>query len=469
MAGNRSKYLFKNIGILTISNFASKFLVFLLVPLYTSVLSTEEYGGYDFVYSTIQLLFPILTLNISDAVMRFAMDKEKNSDDVVTIGFRILLKSILPIILFFIGCLYGGWIGAIRGYEILILLYFIFYFFYQYLIQMAKGLEKVVDMGIAGILSTIFLLGLNLLFLLVFHMGLLGFYIANVVAQGVPVAYLLVRVRIWRFPILNKIDKSLQKEMLNYCLPLVVTVLWWWVNNTADKYTVTFLRGASANGLLSVSYKMPSIINVVQNVFIQAWQISAIKEYDSGDKEVFYGKYFYAFSVMMSVTCSWLIILTKPISHIMYAKDFYAAWEFVPFLLIASVINSAAGFLGPILAAKKDSKAMALSALYGASVNIFLNIALVYFIGIQGATIATVISSFVMYITRKRAVGTEIRLENYKTVLATWFLLISQAILEIYTSFWWAEILIMGLMLFINWKGLKVILQFVKSFITRKG
>ena len=38
------KYLFKNIGIMTISNFGTKILSFLMVPLYTNLLSTSEYG-----------------------------------------------------------------------------------------------------------------------------------------------------------------------------------------------------------------------------------------------------------------------------------------------------------------------------------------------------------------------------------------------------------------------------------------
>lgn len=66
--------------------------------------------------------------------------------------------------------------------------------------------------------------------------------------------------------------------MLLYSMPLIATALGWWVNNTLDKYAVAFLCGVAANGLLSVSYKIPSILNVAQQIFIQAWQISAIKE-----------------------------------------------------------------------------------------------------------------------------------------------------------------------------------------------
>ena len=83
---NQYKYLMKNTGILTLSNFSSKILVFLLVPLYTSTLATSEYGIYDLVLSTIQLLFPLLTLNIADGVMRFSMEKSHEKNEIISIA-----------------------------------------------------------------------------------------------------------------------------------------------------------------------------------------------------------------------------------------------------------------------------------------------------------------------------------------------------------------------------------------------
>lgn len=72
---SKYKYLIKNTGILAISNFSSKLLVFFLVPIYTSVLSTAEYGTYDLAMSTVLLLYPVLTVNIVDGVMRFQWKK----------------------------------------------------------------------------------------------------------------------------------------------------------------------------------------------------------------------------------------------------------------------------------------------------------------------------------------------------------------------------------------------------------
>lgn len=151
-------------GILTLSNFASKILVFLLVPIYTSILSTEEYGSYDLAVSTATLLFPILTLNIVDAVMRFSMDKDYSKEKIACVGMKFVSFSV---ILFGIGMFildrFLLW-PDIHGLELFVFLYYSSYAFNQFLIQFAKGLEKVKDMGVAGVISTIITLVANILF-----------------------------------------------------------------------------------------------------------------------------------------------------------------------------------------------------------------------------------------------------------------------------------------------------------------
>jgi O-antigen/teichoic acid export membrane protein len=85
------KYLAKNIGLLTLSSFATKLLSFFLVPLYTSILTTADYGTYDLFNTTVGVLLPILTLNVQEGVIRFAMEKDYDREAIVTIGIRHLL------------------------------------------------------------------------------------------------------------------------------------------------------------------------------------------------------------------------------------------------------------------------------------------------------------------------------------------------------------------------------------------
>ena len=451
---NKNRDLLKNLGILTVCNFSSKILVFLMVPLYTKILTTTEYGIYDLIITTISIVFPILSLNIIDAVMRYLMEDNYDKSMVATTGVALCLLS-----LFLGGVLLAIFsnletVRGIKGLEPFILAYYISYIANQYMVQFAKGLDKVFDMGVAGALGTFVMIMTNVLLLLVLGCRLKGFFIANTLCQIIPALFLMIRLKIWKYIVLNKLEIELLKDMLVYSVPLIVTVVGWWVNSGSDRYVVTFFCGAASAGILSVAYKIPSILNTLQGIFIQAWQISAIKEYGENDTAVFYGQTFVTINLLMCVACSWLIILTKPLAQLLYAKDFYEAWQFVPFLLISSVLNSASGMLGPILSAKKDSKSMMWSAIIGAGTNIILNIVLVKTMGIQGAAIATVICSYIIYAVRKRAVGNDIKIEKYYIVVLTWLLLCLQAIIEINLVWYW-ELIIMAAMVILNFDILK--------------
>lgn len=426
----RFAYLIKNIGILTISNFASKVLVFFLLPLYTSILSTIEYGTYDLIVSTVEVVFPLLTLNITDAVLRFTMEKNQKREDVVAIGLRYILKSMAIVAVFLIICDKIQILTTIRGFGILIFLYYIFFVWNQFLIQLAKGMELVKDMGIAGVISTVVMLGCNILFLVVFKWGMVGFFVANILAQALPAIYLLMRLKLWQYFHATKIDGNIRRQMLVYCVPLVFTTVGWWINSAADKYIVTFFCGVAANGILSVAYKVPSILNTLQGIFVQAWQISAIKEYGTGKAKEFYGETFIYMNFLMCMACSVLIIISRPL-RVLYGVEFVQAWRYVPFLLIAGVLNAASGFLGPILAAAKESKCMAKSAICGAIANLLFNVILIYYIGIQGATVATAISSFIIFYVRKKGVGNRIEIISEWKIYFVWGMLVLQALLEI--------------------------------------
>ena len=80
------KKLLINILIFGIGGFGQKIFSFFLIPLYTSCLSTQEFGTFDLVVNIVQLFFPILNLSIHDAVLSFALDKKNDSAIVCKIG-----------------------------------------------------------------------------------------------------------------------------------------------------------------------------------------------------------------------------------------------------------------------------------------------------------------------------------------------------------------------------------------------
>ena len=111
---------------------------------------------------------------------------------------------------------------------------------------------------------------------------------------------------------------------------------------------------------------------------------------------------------------------------------------------------------------------MAISAVYGAGVNLILNIAFVYLIGAQGVAIATVIASFIIYQVRRSAVGNDIKIEKYSIIIITWLLLCLQAVVEVYTSLWIVEMVIMVVMLIMNIEEIKKVIFMISRLIKRR-
>ena len=156
---NKYKKLFSNTVAMTIGQFSSKVLSFLLIPLYTSILTTEEYGIYDIIVTTVTLLTPFLTLVISEAVLRFAIDNEYDNRYVFTIGISLvflgsgILLLLSPLLSF---------VKSIAPYRLWIIAFFFVMNLHTVLIQFLKGINKVTQYSIMGVISTITTLVFNI-------------------------------------------------------------------------------------------------------------------------------------------------------------------------------------------------------------------------------------------------------------------------------------------------------------------
>lgn len=423
------RYLIKNVGLLTLANFATKLLQFFLVPLYTNILTTTEYGTYDLFNTTVGVLLPILTLNIQDAVIRFALDKKYKREAVVTIGIRYLLISNIIVAA-------GLGVNYIFGFSALGKQYAIF-FFLMFLTQSLSGIvtcyirgtDKIADLSISSVIASAVTIGLNILFLITFRWGLVGYFLANVIGPLVQSFYLAIRGQMFKKTHLTQRYETERKDMLAYSRPLIANALAWWVNNASDRYVVIFFCGLAANGVYSVASKIPSILNVFQTIFNQAWELSAVKDYDSEDKSGFFTNTYKAYNCLMTIVCSLIIVADKILARILYAKDFYVAWRYVPWLTIAILFGALSGYVGGFFSAVKDSKVFAISTVVGAVSNIILNIIFTPIMGPLGAAIATTICYVevfaVRYIQSKKYIKLRI---NFIRDIISYVILVVQAI-----------------------------------------
>ena len=385
------KYLFKNIGLLTISNFTSKILTFLLVPLYTNVLTTEEYGTYDFYVVTALLLVPLLSVDIVDSILRFSLDKSNSAKEVFSIGFRIELLAIVFCAILIIVNYNFGIIEILNEYPVIFVFYYASIIFSDMMMQFTRGIDKVKETAVAGIINSVTNISLNIYLLLFMHLGLYGFFYASIISMITSAIYLFVSIKAWKYISLTYINKQLRCDMVNYSAPLIFSNLSGWVNNLSSRYIIIWFCGTAVNGVFSAATKIPAILLVFQTIFSQAWTLSAVKTIDNQNKEFFksvYGNY----SFGLVLVCSLIIVFNKCISSIIFGPDFYEAWQYAPFLLISVVFSSLTGFFVGVYSALKRSKELAKTMTAGAVINVILCILLTKGLGAVGAAIASLLS-----------------------------------------------------------------------------
>ena len=420
---NKYKKLTLDTILFGISTFASKLLIFFLLPLYTAVLSTEEYGIADLLTNVVNLIYPIFTLAIAEACLRFAFSKEINKNEILSSCMLLVVISFV-----FLLCLYP--ISSIFG-TTLNNFWIIFSFLYLgYSLQncfsfYCRGIEKKKVFAIQGIIQTVVMIALNLLFLLVFKLGLLGFLLSYIISYFAAVTYMIMYAGIIKDLVKFKINKKLLCDMLKYSIPIVPTMVSWWINNSADKYFIIGFVGIGASGIYSVAHKIPSLITTVSSIFNNAWSISAISEYDSENNSRFYTNIFNFYFIIIILFGGFVAIVAPIICKFLFASNYYSGWVYVPPLVCAAVFQAMAGFIASIFRAIKKTNVLFISTTIGAVINIILNYFFIKFFGVIGVAYTTMISFLIVFIIRMKYCNKYIKINtNYIKMYISILLLI---------------------------------------------
>lgn len=426
------KDLTKNTFLFAISSFGTKILSFLLVPLYTNVLTTSEYGIADLLSTTTTLLIVVFTINIADGVLIFAMDKKCNQDKVLALGLKvILLGSILLFAIFGI-CYLLRIFSWPMYYFVFVEIFFICSAFYQVFSNFLRAIDKVNQVAIAGVLSSIVYIVCNIFFLLVMKIGLNGYLISTVAGPliGALYCFCVAKKSIYSL-VKEKVDSKQVIDILKYCFPLIFNSIALWVNGCLDRYFVTYFCDVDQNGIYSVANKIPIILSTIYTVFSQAWTLSAVKEFDKEDRDGFFSKTYEMYNAVMIISCSVLVLLNIPIAKILYAKEFFVAWNYSSVLLLGIFFNSLTAFIGSFFSATKKSSILAYTTVISAAINTILNIILIPVWGVQGAAIATTVSLFAMWFIRMIKLKDLVRIKvNWIKSGVVYFLLVVQVVLE---------------------------------------
>lgn len=416
---NKYQKLAGNTVIFAIGSFGMKFLSFILTRLYTAFMTKAEYGTADLLLQTVNVLYPIVTLSMADAVIRFGMDKGFDKRQVYT---SAIFSCVIGLgVLAFVSPLFNLMDIFFKGYGFLLYACCYFSCFRQIASNFVRSQGYVRLFAADGIFSTLVIVICNIIFLVVLDMGVTGYMLSIMISDILSFTGLTALAGLHKCLDVTYFSKSLFKDMLKYSAPLIPTYVMWWITSASDRLFVIPLCGDDANGIYSAAYKIPSLLMMLTSLFYQAWQMSAIENRNDAGLAKFYTKIYGAYSSILMIGAAGIIMLVKPLTWLLVDKDFMSAYLYTPILVIAMIFQCLCQFASSVYSVKKKSINSMITSIIAAVTNIILNFLLIPQFGVYGAAIATAAAYFICFVIRILDVRNYIPFKAYhiRTVINT--------------------------------------------------
>lgn len=403
---NQYKKLFNDSIVFAIGSFGSKLITFFLVGFYTYYLSKSEYGTADLLINSVNLLLPVVSLSVSEGVLRFVLDSKDTLEKVswlrtaIRINFLGLIVTGICAFLFY---LFGPQLEISSSMGVFSFLLLTIQFIQLIFMQYIKAIGKLKIYASNGILLSLLTLVLGIVFFRRLPNKLDAYFLSLVLANGISLVFLFLNIS-WKdlFKSRESWNPQQGKQLITYSLPLIPNSAMWWILTTSSRFIMTFFLGVASNGMYAAASKIPSLLSVIGSIFLQAWQLTAVENYRQKDAGVFYQKVFNHYCTLLLVFSSLILLFLDPLASLLLSKEFYFAKAYIPLLLVSNFFSCISGFLGTTYIVVKRTKGVLTTSLGGAAVSFVGSILLIPLIGINGASIASGLGFFIIFYLRKK-------------------------------------------------------------------
>lgn len=387
----------KNASILYfIGNLFNKGIAFLAVPIFTRILSTNDYGIVNTYNSWIGIVSMVIGFALHMAIRSAFLDFKENIDDFLSVTITFVLYS-------------GGLISAI----VLICTYFIKIEFELTLVFLClihgmataiiQDYSMYLMMEYRYKLRTAFMILPNLLSVII-SIFVIRFIVKEQAYMGRIIPTALVTVFFGFIVcclVYHKSSKLFDKRYIQYGLnisaPLILHGLALNILSQSDRTMITVLADASQTGIYSLIHNFGLIATVIttslEGIWVP-WFMGKLKEREIDTINIA------AKSYVEIMTCAMIgVILVGPEVVKVFAPDRY--WEgiiIIPLIVLSNYFIFAYTLYVNIEHYYKRTKYISFNTIVAALTNLVLNYLLIPIYGYKGAAVTTVISYILAFI-----------------------------------------------------------------------
>lgn len=384
--------LVKNTALLLINKASLVLSSFILLPVFTAHFSAGDYGLVSLITGYIALLAPVLTLRLDIGIFRHIVDARGDVRQLEKVVSSFVF-IIIPIMLLVLGlAVIVGSLFSIPFYTLAVV-NIITAILFTMATQLIRGVGRTDIFVVTSILVTLLSFIASLYGVLALKAGIEIIFIAAIISQVIGALILGIKGNIVRYISRGSVDRAMQKQLVKYSLPLVPDSMSFWVINISDRTILSIFLGVASAGVYTVANKFSAIIEQAIGVFFQAWTESATVYAKEKERDRLYSDVFSAY-MRIFVTLALLTTAIMPFVFSLFIKgvEFQSAYLYIPILMYGMIFHAAEAFISSIYLANDLTKQVAKTTIFGAIINIVVNVVLVLAIGIWAAAISTLIA-----------------------------------------------------------------------------
>ena len=421
---NEKEELAKNTAILTVGKVCTQLISFLLLPLYTASLNTEEYGIVDLLSSYTMLFMPLINWQFDNGAFRFLIDTrsdEKRKKIVVSTTFYSNVIQCACFAGLFI--VFSGFIHT--EYKYFLLFDTIVNVFLSLFLQFSRGVGENTKYAIGSFLSASITVVLNVLYIAFLKLGPLGMFLATVEAKSISMLYLFISNKIWKYLSYRDIKKYQFNNLCNYSLPLIPNQLSWWILNTSDRSVITYFISLSAEGIYAVANKISSAYSTVSNIVYLAFSESVTVHFNDDNSQSFINDTINSLFGLFASFIFCIIGIMPVVFNIIIDTQYKDAYYHIPILLIGAFFQSLVGLYSAIYVALKKSVEIAKSTIISAIINLVIDLLMVKRIAIYAGSVSTLISFLAVAIYRGISIRKYMKIRiSSKNIIICFFVIV---------------------------------------------
>jgi len=378
----------------------NRFIALFLIPIYTRVFSTDQYGIIATFNSFIGGAFIFIILGLDAATARWFYDQEglKYRRSIISswFWFQIVWGLLFSLIAVLLARPILNILAIPEKYSPLI--YFVSGIIF--LNTFSKVTINTLRLGrhpwatvIYTTASTALTIGGIIFFVLILKKGLNGFYIAQITMALIIGIIGVLIIRSWISPRL--FSGSRLKEMLSFGIPIVPVGVFQWITMSSDRILLGNLANASEVGIYAIAYSLTAPIGLITTAFTMAYSPFSMSLINHPSSRQVYSKVFSLYIALGCFVCTAISIFAADIVDLVTTPKYHSAASCIPFLAFAVLMSGAMYIAITGLTIAKKSTLIALGAFTGAAFDVGLNFILIPHWKKQGAAFSLLISTII--------------------------------------------------------------------------